>query len=325
VLPYFPFDRDTFALTMGIRALGAAPLLEVDPARYRTEVAERAALLEGAPGAYFRELPGTRAAQWEAVRLLLGDLARHHPADFSLREEAGQGSAGVLHWENRLLGTRARLVPDAPAHPGPEGAGGSGDGDGLGGLAPLDWLGRQVQEDLLLLDGTTAGWPLVAGSLCFASGWSLEEKVGLPLLAVHAPVPGYAQALGRSTDLLMERLEAGRPVTRVNWGLAVTDALNLAPWTEPTWRHLREGITADNAGERVFLRLERQVVSRLPVSRGLLFTLHIWRAPVAGEVEDPERRRRLAAVLRTTPEDTRRYKRIDALAAPLLAWLEARG
>lgn len=308
MLPYFPFDRDTFALSMGVRALGASPLLEVDPQRYREEVRLRAAIVDADRHTYFRAAPGTEPAQWEAVELVLTSLAQAYPEHFRLVREGR-----TWHWENRLLGTEEVL------HFGERAPGGEG-----GRVpAPLEWLGRQVQEDLLLLDGTAPGSPVVAGHLCFASGWCLEEKLGRPLLEVHAPVPGYAEALGRSTDLLMQRLEAGRPVGRVNWGLAVTDALNLGPSTEASWAHLREGITPQNAGDRVFLRLERQTLARLPLSRALLFTLHIWRGPIRDEAADPHRRRRLAAVLRTTPPDTRRYKRIDGYVEPLLAYLEA--
>ena len=35
------------------------------------------------------------------------------------------------------------------------------------------------------------GWRLAAGSLCFPSSWSLDEKFGRPLQEIHAPVPGF--------------------------------------------------------------------------------------------------------------------------------------
>jgi hypothetical protein len=212
------------------------------------------------------------------------------------------------HWRNHLLGTEARFTP--------------GEADTLP-LAPLDWLGRQVQEDLLLMDGTREGLPLVAGQLCFPAMWSIEEKLGRSLLDVHAPVPGFAEKVGRSTLKLMEGLKPGRSVTRVNWAITVTDRLDLEPWTLPEWRHLFQGLTASNAGERCFLRLERQTLTLLPRTRGVLFTIHTYRAPVASEVEEPARRRRLANVLRTVPPEMRDYKRLTPLIEPLLAYLEA--
>jgi hypothetical protein len=153
--------------------------------------------------------------------------------------------------------------------------------------------------------------------------WSIEEKLGRSLLDVHAPVPGFAAQVGRSTLKLMEGLKPGRSVTRVNWAITVTDRLDLEPWTLPEWRHLFEGLTPRNAGERCFLRLERQTLTLLPRTRGVLFTIHTYRAPVATEVREPARRRRLANVLRTVPPEMRDYKRLTPLMEPLLAYLEA--
>ncbi|MFY0582326.1 heme-dependent oxidative N-demethylase family protein [Cystobacter fuscus] len=149
------------------------------------------------------------------------------------------------------------------------------------------------------------GLPLIAGQLCFPAGWCLEDKLGHPVLDIHATVPGFGEQLGGATARLMRGLKSGRPVTRVNWGISVTPQLDLAPWTQPEWRHLRQEVTPLNAGEKCYLRLERQTLSVLPASGAILFTIHTYRAPVATEVEDPERRRLLAGVLRTLPRDAR--------------------
>jgi hypothetical protein len=267
-------------------------------------VAERQALLDSDGRYYAQALPGTEPLQWEALTTVLGAAARAHPRDFRLDEGV---AGGRWRWENRRLGTQVTFVPgDASTLP----------------LPPLAWLGGQVQEDLLVLDGAAPGWLLVAGVLCFAAGWCLDDKLGRPLLEVHEPVPGYAEQLGQRVDALMERLKAERPVTRVNWGISVTDALNKAPVTVGHWAHLREGITPRNAGERCFLRLERQTLSRLPATHALLFTIHTWCGPIAEEARDPARRRRLAAVLRTVPPATRAYKDLDPFLEPLLAYLE---
>lgn len=304
MLPYFPFEQDVFSLSLGVRALRAdEAVIEVDAARYAPEVALKASLLAADAGARFQALPGTEPLQWETLEVLLPLMARQGPEHFGLEVEDG----GRWRWRNRVLGTETGFT--------------LGDGASLP-LAPLDWLGRQVQEDLLLLDGTREGLPLVAGLLCFPSGWHLGEKLGRSLLEVHAPVPGFGAKLGGPTLKLMEGLKAGRSVMRCNWAITVTDRLDLEPWTFPDWAHLYEGITARNAGERCFLRLERQTLTRMPRTGAILFTIHTYRAPVASEVEDPARRQRLARVLRTVPPDTAAYKRLTPVREPLLAFLE---
>jgi len=303
MLPYFPFEQDTYAMALGVRAMrDDEPVIEVDLARYHEELALKAANLTSNPGARFQALPGTEPLQWELLTVLLPLMARQHPRHFTLVVDGER-----WHWRNHLLGTEARFTP--------------GEADSLP-LAPLDWLGRQVQEDLLLMDGTREGLPLVAGQLCFPSMWSLAEKVGRSMLDVHAPVPGFNEKLGHATERLMRGLKPGRSVTRVNWAFTVTERLDLEPWTLPEWRHLFEGITARNAGERCFLRLERQTLTLLPRTRGVLFTIHTYRAPVATQVEEPARRRRLANVLRTVPQAQRDYKRLTPFIEPLLAYLE---
>jgi hypothetical protein len=303
MLPYFPFEQDSYAMTLGVRAMRPdEALIEVDEAHYRDELALKATLLAANPRAHFQAWPGTEPQQWETLTVLLPLLARQHPQHFALTVEGTR-----WHWRNHLLGTEATFTP--------------GEAHGLP-RAPLDWLGHQVQEDLLLLDGTREGLPLVAGQLCFPSVWSLDEKLGRSLLAIHAPVPGFDKQLGPSTLNLLERLKPGRSVTRVNWAITVTERLDLAPWTVPEWQHLFLGLTAQNAGERCFLRLERQTLTLLPSTGAILFTIHTYRAPVATEVVDPARRRRLASVLRTVPPDMRAYKRLTPLLEPLLAYLE---
>jgi dimethylamine monooxygenase subunit A len=305
MLPYLPFERATHAMAMGTRALGDRPFLEVDPARYLGEMALKEALLADDHAAHARALPGSAAAQWETVEQVLPRLARDASAAFSLAVEGER-----WQWTNHRRGETTTFRLGEP-----------------GDLpwAPLDWLGRQVQEDLLLLDGAAPGTPLIAGHLCFPAGWCLADTLGRSFLTIHDPVPGFRAEIGRSADLLMQRLKPGHPVERVNWSITVTDQLDLAPWTRPRWEHLRAGITPANAGERCYLRVERQTLLRLPRTRAILFAIHTYRAPVATLLGAPEQARRLAGVLRTLPPATRAYKHLDGLIEPLLRWLAARG
>jgi hypothetical protein len=304
MLPYFPFEQDTYVMALGVRAMrDDEPVIEVDEAHYRDELALKDSLLAAPGRARFQAEPGTEPLQWETVTEVLPSMARHHPRHFALSVEGAR-----WHWRNHLLGTEARFTP--------------GQADGLP-LAPLEWLGRQVQEDLLVTDGTREGMPLVAGLLCFPSGWSLDDKLGRSMLEVHMPVPGFNEKLGRSSLRLMEGLKPGRSVTRVNWAFTVTNRLDLEPRDAHEWRHLFEGITPENAGSRCYLRLERQTLTLLPRTGSVLFTIHTYRAPVASEVEDPTRRRRLANVLRTVPPNTSAYKRLTPFLEPLLAYLES--
>jgi hypothetical protein len=292
-------------MTMNARALPVDCLIEVEPGHYRAELAEKDAILAGDYRYYFRSPTEAEAHAWEAIELLLPNMARHHPQHFTLEQTGNR-----WHWQNRLLrSTIAFTLGASETLP----------------LPPLDWLGRQVQEDLLIMaDDAAAGTPLIAGHLCFASGWCLDDKLGQSFLTIHEPVPIFAERIGRSADLLMQRLKAHHPTGRVGWSLTTSPALNRAPKVLPWLRDDERPLDAATAGERCYLRLERQTFSRLPRTRGVLFTIHTYLAPLGPVLaeEHPARARRLAAVLRTMPAPLLRYKGIDRFHAPLLTYLD---
>ncbi|MGE0029095.1 MAG: DUF3445 domain-containing protein [Thermoleophilia bacterium] len=186
------------------------------------------------------------------------------------------------------------------------------------GLAdPLDWAGRHVAEDLLLLDAADPQVPLVAGSLCFPNGWEIRAALGRSIAEIHAPVPGFAAAIGGPTLALMRRLRVERPVWRANWTLRTTDRPDLPPGTPlPP--------PPDDPG-RVWVRVERQTLSRVPGVPAVLFTVHTRSRTVAEVCADPVRARRLHAALAAMGPEMRAYKAVDALAGPVMGWLAARG
>lgn len=303
MLPYFPLTDDDFSMTVGARPLDGAPLIEVDAQTYYAEIGLKLALLADQPGRHFQALPGSEPMQWEVLEVLLGDMARHYGQHFRLACDGDE-----WRWENRLLSSLSRWRTGAAADPG---------------CAPLDWIGRQVQEDLLLLDGGAEGVPLVAGQLCFGNGWELADKLGQSFLAIHDPVPHFRTAIGRSSQLLMERLKPGRPVWRVNWAIKATGQLHLPPKINQALAPLKTSITAENAGERCFFRIERQTLSRLPRSNGVLFTIRTYQSSIAALASQTAQARRLLGVLRSTPPETLAYKGIAPFVAPLVAYLEA--
>lgn len=307
MLPYFPIESDEYAMSMA-RALPVDRLIEVDPLHYREELALKEAILAEDYRYYCQSPPETEGMAWESIELVLPNMAEHYPQHFVLRRDGDRWA-----WENRPLGTaQAFTLGDAATLP----------------LPPLDWLGRQVQEDLLLMaEDAERGTPLVAGHLCFAAGWSLDQKLGQSFLAIHGPVPVFAERIGRPADLLMQRLKPGHPTGRVGWSIATDPGLNHAPRVAERLRHNPAGITAENAGERCYLRLERQTFSRLPRTRAVLFTIHTYRAPIAAALDTPDgpdRARRLAGSLRTMPPALQGYKRLAPYRDALLAYLDAR-
>ena len=83
-------------------------------------------------------------------------------------------------------------------------------------------------------------------------------------------------------------------------------------------------ITPENAGERLYLRVERQTLRRLPQSGAILFGIRVHSYPLARAITTPAHAARLAEAVRALPEATVHYKSLKVFGPALLAWLDAR-
>lgn len=309
MLPYFPFETKFNDKIGTVLRAENHPLIEVDE-HYRTEIALKRQLLTDYPDYYFKAFAGHETTQWEVLELILTTLAQHWPASFLL-ERVGER----WHWENRLLNeTQTFTFGDVASLP----------------QQPLDWVGRQVQEDLLVLAGD--GPALVAGQLCFGNVWSLEEKLGLPFWEIHAPITSIVEPMMRAAQGVMERLPAGRPVWRLNWSIKASDQLDMTtrrmPELNAQLAELLPTLTPENAGQHLFVRIEKQTLTRLPRSGAVLFGLHTYQNRLDHELSvrpDAAERspaQRLLNVLTTTPPAMLEYKGIAPFLDPLLGYLK---
>jgi hypothetical protein len=183
---------------------------------------------------------------------------------------------------------------------------------------PIDAAGRLVQEDLCLHLEVDGELVLAAASVCFPAKWDLRDKIGRPIRAIHQPVPGYDDALGAPVDRLLARLPIDRPVWRLNWSVNSDPAL----FQSKVGRSSPPEVTVDDAGERLFLRVERQTLRRFPRFDSVLFTIRTYQRPFSELSGRPDVRRDLAAAIRELPEPMRAYKGLRVNAAPAVAWLE---
>lgn len=304
MLPYFPFG-DEFDHRMGTTPLRPEEtLVEVDE-HYSSEIRHKRELLAYDHRYYFQAQPGTETAQWDVLERLLPEAAQQYPHHFSLTR-----SGADWHWQNHRLGEEYRFVFD--------------DSDSLP-LAPLDWLGRQVQEDLLILsaDGTAS---LVAGQLCFPNGWCLDDKFGQTFLGIHRPAPTMVQPTLQAAHKLLERIPVHRPIWRASWNFKITSQLDMSTKYSATYSdnltRLAPTLTPDTIGEQVYIRIERQTFTRLPRSGTVLFGIHTYQNALTNEAIQYDRARRMLGTLRTTPREMLIYKAIAPFEHALVGFLE---
>ncbi|MBU1606933.1 MAG: DUF3445 domain-containing protein [Alphaproteobacteria bacterium] len=129
-------------------------------------------------------------------------------------------------------------------------------------------LTRREGEDVYRLVGAAVAWP---------SDWRPAQKLGLSLTALHAPIHGYAEQLASGVDHFMERLEAGKIFGRCNWFIAPTRARR---WMAEAPERAFARVDAENAGETLFVRSERQTLRRLPETGAILFTIGVYVEPL---------------------------------------------
>ncbi len=134
-------------------------------------------------------------------------------------------------------------------------------------------------EDLLILLPHGDAHVLLAGALAFPTDWHLAAKIGHPLAAIHAPIPTYAARLSAGVDHVFATLAPGRLLIRSNWNVLESAQLRYLPDRPALMRFGH--VTAANAGETLFVRVERQVLRRLPQSGAALFSIGVYVEPLA--------------------------------------------
>ncbi len=187
------------------------------------------------------------AERREAVHALLPDAAA--PA----RELLDQ----VLEWlDGRAdfrTGTDRVIRPDGVTVP-------------LDREAPLLTLGRLLPQDFCILQRESEEHVLTGAILCFPASWTLDEKIGRPLTAIHAPVAPYDEDIARRVQRLFDSVRPERPLWRVN----------LLRYEDPALFQPRR--VADRrqspGGAAQFIRSERQCISRLPATGAMVFAIH---------------------------------------------------
>ena len=194
---------------------------------FGAQMAERDRLLAGMPDLVHALLPQAVPAATELYRRVLARLAAEPGYD---------------------------VQPDRVLRP-----------DGV--TVPLDPSQSLVQEDLCLLEAEGDEHVLTGANLCFPASWTLAQKIGRPLSAIHIPVPSYDDGITRRVQRMFDAIRPEQPLWRGNSLL----------YDDPTLFQPRpEGVHRPRPVEKTYLRSERQCLLRLPETRAVVFTIHTY-------------------------------------------------
>ena len=274
--------KPTYHLTMALENITLSDIVAMDNTFEQRMQVRRQIMDERLDAAYMCS-PVCKPAVLELYQWLCGTyLPQRYPSIYKRVYDSKGSPAGQLH--NTVSNEHIQINEEDP-------------------ITALRTLGGHVDTDfLLLLPCSTSpdGQPiyhLQAFVCCMPSGFSLRKKIGLPLSAIHTPVPGYKQKLEKSMDRFFAKLPTGKAVKRSNWAITTDARL----FTEGG-NHLYEGgktseqIDHDSAEhfekldmqaqidaqkeevvvEDCRLRSERQTLFRLPKSGAIVFSFKTY-------------------------------------------------
>ncbi|MBD1869708.1 DUF3445 domain-containing protein [Leptolyngbya sp. FACHB-671] len=284
--PYLPFADGQWRMVPGLRSLNLRTWIEIDE-HFERELALKETLLQQRYAEVFASLPGSEPGQQEALDLLVTHLLEHFPQRYQREGDRLHNLATGQTWH----------LSDFKA-------------------APLDLAGRLVQEDFCLMHSASEGYVLSAASVCFPSRWLLAEKIGRSMEQIHAPVPSYTEKLRSPVNRFFQQIRSDRPVWRLNWSIVDSPDLFLLQSQDAA-----PNLNAANAGEKLWIRVERQTLRRLPQSRNILFTIRTYVHSLRVLEAEPTAARGLAAAIQQISPEMQQYKTLLPIREVLLNYL----
>lgn len=290
----FPFDKDDYmySINMEPHAGGRSGSIfekrfDVDE-HYVSEMRDRAITLSEDP-LRCQSLPHMELAGWDLLELIMQSKAEDYPEHFSLHRDGDR-----WHWINRPMGIDHKFTfLDPTTLPQP----------------PMEYITRQAQGDFAVLDQRDGNLWMDAGMVTSQADWSLDFDIGMNFFEWHAPVP-KAHEMGifqRALKFLLA-VQQGSPSRRLNWTMTVNPRLDTSPENYHKWGPEKRTLTAENVGEKQYLRVELQSFWRLPRSNALLFPIRCYLISLQDLVTVPKWGRRLHRVIRDLPDELAEYK-----------------
>lgn len=177
-------------------------------------------------------------------------------------------------------------------------------------------LGRTWETDFAWMHPDGNGTHrLVGGVVCFPSSWSLREKLGQPMADIHSPVPGLNERLARQIESLFAKQAPDDVWVRDNANFSRDDQLNYHPSL------LRKRLDAHITPAEFWVRIERQLLVKLPDSGSILFGIRVETYPLSDFLGDPPLARQMADYLASMSPAAAAYKGLTEARPLVIGWL----
>jgi hypothetical protein len=269
-------------------------------AQYASNMREKRERLAAFTQQYYRTLPSSLPAQHELHERVTAHLLDDHPKRFTRVNSAIKSLDTGIEYD---LGDRAE---------------------------PLLQLSNMIEEDFMLIEEVDGHPRITAASNVYSTSGRLVASVGRAIDWAHALVPGLTEALGRRIDRVISSIHAANPCERFNWQITPMPSI-FFPRDDPHAAnaaamhgiHEKLRSTPERAGDLLWMRVERQTLSRLPETRAVAFSLHTYSDSLSAIRSDPASLGALLALLRAYSSERLKYSEMNIIREPIVAWLES--
>jgi hypothetical protein len=297
---YRPYRWAAADFQLGLRRIRPESWILIGP-EHAEMMRQKRARLDDYQSFYYGSLPDSLPAQRELRERVTTHLLADHPHTF-------ERSGSVI----RSLITGQTLDLDDES------------------TEPLLQLSYLIEEDFMLLDDFGGTARITAASNAYSTSGRLVASVGHDVAWAHEPVPRLTHQLGVRINQVLGSIHTASPCERFNWQLTPM-ATVFFPHDDPhaanaAAMHAVVAILRQDpsrSGELLWIRVERQTLSRLPESNAVAFSLHTYSDPLSCVQSDMESVRAILALLNSYSEERWKYSEMDIVREPLMIWLEA--
>lgn len=299
--PYYrPYGWAAVDFQLGLRPINPNCWILME-AEYAVNMSEKCERLVAFPQQYYRTLPSSLDAQTELLDRVVSHLISDYPERFV------RAGSGIKSLDTGIEVDLSNQTEE-----------------------PLLQLSRLIEEDFMLLEEVDGRSCITAASNVYSSSGRLVASVGRAVDWAHEPVPRLTDTLGRRIDQIIGSIHAATPCERFNWQITPLSSI-FFPRDNPhaenaaAMHAICETLQAqpEKVGDMLWIRVERQTLSRLPDSRAVAFSLHTYSDPLSSIRSDLKSVRAILALLRGYSPERLKYSEMDIIREPLIEWLES--
>lgn len=317
----YPFKDKEYKLTMGIRTFTADDWLLIEDT-YLDRIEEKTKIITNSHPKYPKDVdlegstiftsPIAEPVIRELYDVVVQYMCDKYPMYFKLSEDGTLVHNGITK-------------EDVPTKAG-----------NIEAKKLLYYLVRTIEEDFIImmpdpsLDEAEYGdeYYFKGGVFAFAAGFNPREKINKPLTFIHEPIPGYHSKLRLSMNRYFEKLPAGKFVGRANFSIQAHDKFFVDDDNKGyhlTEEEVRKEIPFEDLDfeKQVHYRSERQMLTRLPKTGAVIFTIRTYLHPFSDFKSQPkEVSQRLLGALQKFPDDMAKYKGLTRIGPAAIRYLK---